>query len=185
MSTRKRRDMTTRQDSSLSSIKPEILPGNNRKTSIILRSFGAATEDIEIIRTNTGLEIRADPDGANTLLGTLPSPDTIWVWVNKPGPGNKAYVIAPFSGTITGWKIWGDVSGSAVVDVWKRSFGGTVPTNSDSITSATPVSVTSSVSNSGSPTGWTTAVTRGDMLIFNTDSSSSFNNIVIGLEITR
>lgn len=36
--------------------------------------------------------------------------------------GNKGYVVVPYSGTITGWEIFGDVSGSIVVDVWSTAY---------------------------------------------------------------
>lgn len=81
-----------------------------------------------------------------------------------------------YNGTITGWSMIGDVSGSAVEDIWLRS--GAVPTVANTITaSAKPTLTSSGYIYSSSLTGWTTSVHAGDVMCHHVDSASTITRL--------
>lgn len=95
--------------------------------------------------------------------------------------GSKGYAIIPFDCAITGWKILGDVSGSVEVDVKKGTFpaGGATPTTASLIGSGgTKPSITTAFSASSTDvTGWTTAITEGDVIEWNIDSCTTITRL--------
>ncbi len=95
------------------------------------------------------------------------------------------FVHVPEDGTIVSAKVYTQGgNGSCVVDVWKDTYANFPPTNADSITAAAPPTVTAAAKSSDTTlTGWTTAVSRGDVLVFHVDSTSTFTNIVVVLEV--
>jgi hypothetical protein len=93
-----------------------------------------------------------------------------------PATGIKGYVICPFGGTIIGWNIVGNVTGSAVVDVYKIAYGATLPTSSIAA-SAKPTLSSAKVNNDTTVTGWTTAVAANDIFGFNLDSISAITKL--------
>jgi len=102
---------------------------------------------------------------------------------------NKARQSCPVSGTIIRSRIYADVVGSAVVDIWKTSFG------------SYPASVTNTIINTGAGgvkptlssqisatddttlTGWTKTVDAGDTFIANLDSVTTCTEIDVELWI--
>ena len=93
-------------------------------------------------------------------------------------------VIAPFTGTITGWTILADATGSAVVDVATDTYAG-YPTFT-SITAGLPPSLSGAdKAASTTLTGWTTAVTAGDLLRFTLTSVSGLRRVLLVLDYTR
>lgn len=82
-------------------------------------------------------------------------------------------------------------SGSVVVDIWKCSYanydgGVTHPVNADSITSAAPPTITSaSKSEDSTLNGWTKSIAAGEILGFNVDSCSTFEKVILELEVTK
>jgi len=103
-----------------------------------------------------------------------------------PGPG-KVYLTIPFAGTITAWKIFADQSGSIQFDVWKAAFStSTDPTVANTITaSAKPILSSALNATSSTLTGWTTAVTAGDVLEVNIDSATTVTKVTLELSITE
>ena len=98
-----------------------------------------------------------------------------------------AVIRIPYACTITGWYLSGDVSGSAVVDVWKATYAtGSVPTVANTITaSAKPTITAAFAAASTTLTGWTTSVAANDCIIFNVDSCSTITKLTIELEVTK
>lgn len=94
-------------------------------------------------------------------------------------------VHVPQTGTIVGAKVYTQGgSGSCVVDVWKDTYANFPPTDADSITASAPPTVSAGTKSEDTTlTGWTTAVARGDVLVFHVDSTSTFTNIVVILEV--
>jgi hypothetical protein len=88
------------------------------------------------------------------------------------------YVYIPSAGTITGWALNSDVSGSAVIDV-KRSGtsiigGGNSPT------------LTSASSASASVSGWTsTTVAAGDIIEFVATSATTITRLNVFIKYTK
>lgn len=100
--------------------------------------------------------------------------------------GVKGYVTIPYSGTITGWDIFSDVSGSIVVDVWKTNYADAPPTISDTIAGSEKPTLSSSQKNqNNSLSTWTTSVTAGDIVAFNVDSASTVTRVNLAIKITK
>jgi len=95
-----------------------------------------------------------------------------------PATGIKGYVVCPFGGTIIGWNIVGDVTGSAVVDVYKIAYGATLPTSSIAA-SAKPTLSSAKINNDSTVTGWATAVAANDIFGFNLDSISTITKLSV------
>ena len=67
-----------------------------------------------------------------------------------------------------------DQSGSIVVDIWKDTYINYPPVDADSITSATPPTVTTATKSEDTTlTSWTTSVTAGDIIGFSVDSATT------------
>lgn len=98
--------------------------------------------------------------------------------------GGTWYLAAvPFAGTITGWNIVADISGSIVVDVWKTNAA--VPTVANTITaSALPTLSSAQAAFGGAVTGWTTAVAVGDVFAFHVNSAATLTKLSLTLQIT-
>jgi len=98
-----------------------------------------------------------------------------------------AVIRIPYACTITGWYLSGDVSGSAVVDVWKATYStSSVPTVANTITaSAKPTISAAFAAASTTLTGWTTSVAANDCIIFNVDSCSTITKLTIELEVSK
>lgn len=100
--------------------------------------------------------------------------------------GVKGYVPVDFSGTIIGWTLVGDQSGSMVVDVWKDTYTNYPPTVADTITaSAKPTISTSLKGKSSTLTGWTTSFSAGDVFGFNIDSNSAIKFATLSLHCIK
>jgi hypothetical protein len=99
--------------------------------------------------------------------------------------GLVGYITIPYSGTITGWQVIGDISGDCVFDVWKSSAG-TIPTVLDTITGTEKPTLSSQQINSNlSLTSWTTNVVSGDVVAINLDSASTLNQMWLTVFITK
>ena len=93
----------------------------------------------------------------------------------------------PFDCTINNWTIVADASGSIVIDIWKDTYANYPPTDSpDSITASAPPTLSSAAAATSSTlTGWTTSLTKGDILRFNVDSITTCKRVTLALEVTR
>lgn len=95
-------------------------------------------------------------------------------------------VVCPAAGTLTGWTILGDVSGSAVVDVWKDTYANYPPTVADTIAaSAKPTLSTATKNQDSTLTGWTTSISAGDIVRFHVDSASTVKRLTVALTYVR
>ena len=101
-----------------------------------------------------------------------------------PATGAKGVIQAQRNGTITGWTLLGDASGSAQITVSKATYSG-FPTVS-SIDASAPPNLSSAQKNTSTTlTGWTTSITAGDVLSFNLDSvSGSITRLILELQVT-
>lgn len=99
--------------------------------------------------------------------------------------GLKGYAHVPFNGVITGWTILADVAGSIVIDVWKDTYANYPPVVGDTITAAAKPTVSGAVkATSTALTGWTTAVSKGDVIAFNVDSAATMTKATLVLAVT-
>lgn len=101
--------------------------------------------------------------------------------------GVKGDLRVPFAATITKATLLADQSGSIVVDIWKDTFANYPPTVADKITSATPPTLSSAAAVEDSTlSGWTTAISAGDTMRFNVNSTStSITRVTLVLDVTR
>lgn len=100
--------------------------------------------------------------------------------------GLKGHMHVPFDCVITEATLLANVVGSVVVDIWKDTYGSHPPTNADSITGATPLTLSSAIKTTDTAlTGWTTALSQGDVLAFVIDSISFVEQLTIALSVDR
>lgn len=105
-----------------------------------------------------------------------------------PSTGYKIKTVVPYSGTITGWRIFAgpDETGSAVIDIAKSTYDDYPPTKDDSITGTNPPALDNqSKASSGDVSDWTTEVTAGDILFWYLDSVDTLREITVVLNITK
>jgi hypothetical protein len=101
--------------------------------------------------------------------------------------GVKFDLEVPYNATVTAWDIFGDTTGSIVVDIWQDTYANFPPTVADVITTSEKPTI--SASNKGQDTslnsgnGW--SVTQGRILRFNVDSVSTVTRVTIALKVTR
>lgn len=100
--------------------------------------------------------------------------------------GQKGHLEIPFACTITQVTTLADQSGSIVVDIWKDTYANFPPTDADSITASAPPTLSSAQKAQDSTlTGWTTAISAGDILAFNVDSCATITRVTISLKVTK
>lgn len=90
----------------------------------------------------------------------------------------------PFAGTITGWALVANQSGSITVNVWKDTLANFPPTSDDALFSASLSSATRSPT-SGSYTTVSHAFSVGDVIRFNVASVTDIQRVTVGLRISR
>jgi hypothetical protein len=120
-----------------------------------------------------------DPAGRVSVVGI-----TIDGSLSVPATGTKGFFQVPYSGTITGWTLLADQSGSAVLTVKKSTYAGS-PTTSSIVASAPPTLSSQQNATSTTLTGWTTTVTAGDVLEYDLTSASALTRLTLELQITR
>jgi len=110
----------------------------------------------------------------------------IAVILDTPTASDQLDVVVPFDCTITDVTLLADVSGDIVVDIWYDTYANYPPTDADTITaSAVPTLSTAIKSVDSTLTGWTTALTEGDVLRFNIDSAATVARVLLSLGVTR
>ena len=100
-----------------------------------------------------------------------------------PTVGSVGFVVSQFAGNIDRWDIIADVSGSAVVDVWKSA--GAIPTNANRIAGTEkPTLSAAQLSSDTSLTTWSTlAVAVGDVLGFELESATTLTRVTCQVRI--
>ena len=164
-----------------------VTTGAIRKKFALYDDTAGATGDI-YYRNSSGIFSRLAIGNANDIL-TVNSGTPTWTAPTKPiytptatwgdsiSPASvqaatMSYVRVPYSGTITEWHIIATASCDCTIDVWKAA--GALPTNANSITaSAKPSLASTTTSSSSTLTGWTTAVSAGDVLGFELENFSN------------
>lgn len=103
--------------------------------------------------------------------------------INEISSGSSiAYLEMPTSMVITEARLFADVSGSIVLDIWKDSYNNFPPTDDDSITaSAPPTLAGAQKSEDNTLSGWTTLISEGDILAINVDSATTVKQVTLSL----
>lgn len=132
---------------------------------------------------------------SSTITGTLPAANlTTNVKTRSFGityqsataiaTGSTRYITIPYTGAITKWTMLSSVSASMVIDIWKSTYSGALPTIANTIVASAPPTLASATKNTDSTlTGWTTAVTAGDVVAFNITSTSGAVNVNLVVEM--
>jgi hypothetical protein len=139
----------------------------------------AAGSSGDILRVSGGLPAWS----TNSIINT---PTAIWgdgINTSSVTTGSITYVRVPYAGAITEWHLVANASCTCVLDVWKLSGG--LPTVANTITaSAKPNLSATTTTSSSTLTGWTTAVTSGDVFGFKLESlTGSPSEITLVLKI--
>ena len=100
--------------------------------------------------------------------------------------GSKGYINVPYTCTIVGWTLLSSTVSSILIDVRKSDYN-TFPNNTSIVGSATPslVSVQKNTVTSLGLTGWTTAITSGDVLEYVVLSNNSTTYCNLNLTIYK
>lgn len=105
---------------------------------------------------------------------------------STPSTGVKGIIQCPIQGTIVGWSVIADVSGSITVEIDKHSSSAppsapSIPnTTTDKISASAPISLSSAQSASGDATAvstWTTSVAQWDTFQFNVTAVSTLTRV--------
>lgn len=100
--------------------------------------------------------------------------------------GNKGYLYCPFACTITAATMLADQTGSIVIDIWKIAYASFPPLVGNSITSATPPTITSAQkSQDNTLSSWVVSVAAGDTFAFNVNSCSAITRVNLVLTVSR
>lgn len=128
-------------------------------------------------------------DGTPKITGSIKSTSafrtkTIRFTFNDLTANSKVRLTIPIACTIISSRIFSDVSGSAVVDIWKDTWANYPPTVADTITaSAKPTLSSQTHVEDATLTGWSLNIAAGDALIGNLDSSSGVGQVVVELKV--
>jgi hypothetical protein len=100
--------------------------------------------------------------------------------------GIKGDIQIPFSGTIVGWTLLGDQSGSIVVDIWKDTYANYPPLVADTITAAAKPTISGALKNTAAsvPT-WISTVAADDIFRINVDSVATMQRCTLVLKVQR
>lgn len=101
-----------------------------------------------------------------------------------PATGSKGYLQIPFAATIKSWTMLADASGSAQITVKKCSYAD-FPTTASIVAAAPPALSGVQKATNSTLTGWTTAITAGDILEFVLDSISTIKRLQLFLEVEK
>lgn len=102
--------------------------------------------------------------------------------------GTKGFVLVPKTGTIKSVTVLSTdasaTAGSIVIDVWDAPYSSYPPTVANSIVASDPPTLSSAnKSQDTTLTGWTTSVTKGDVLGFHVNSASTVTRVTLIIEI--
>lgn len=151
------------------------------------------TEYLPIVQGNVTRRVTTGLVSRTGLSSALPG-SISWV-IDGQGAtlasGLSGTISVPYDATINDVTMEADQVGTVTVDIWKCSYSDynppTTPSVSDSITSATPPTITAAKKYRDTAlTNWTTALTQGDILAFNIPSTSvSITRVTLNINLLR
>ena len=100
--------------------------------------------------------------------------------------GVKGYLEVPFDCTIERQTLLADQTGSIVIDIWKDTFANFPPLVADTITASAKPTISAGVKDQDATlTGWTTAISEGDILAYNVDSVTTIERVTMSLKVRK
>lgn len=149
---------------------------------VVLTNDGTLTDE-RVLTAGDGINISDGGAGGNVTISSNQQRTVTAIFDGQgsvPAADTVTYFRVPSACTIQKVTILADQTGSAVVDIWKDAFANYPPTNVDSITSASPPTLSSaSKAEDSTLTGWTKSISAGDVLGFNLDSASTLNKVTV------
>jgi hypothetical protein len=124
--------------------------------------------------------------GALTIASNLKTGSfgtTVDGYIGVIQPGVVGYVVMPYAGTITGWSIAANVSGSIRFDIWKANNA--LPTVANTILGTKPQLSAVQYLSSTTLTGWTTTFIAGDVFAFFVETATTIKNATISIRVTK
>lgn len=159
---------------------------------------GDIDDELEVVENLEGRQERrelAAAAPAASALSTIPKQDPVdlsgFSFIIDGGgavitTGEQGDVEIPFGAKILEVKLFADVSGSIVVDIWRDNFTNHPPTNADSITaSATPTLSSAQSSQDKTLVGWEIGLAKGDILLFNVDSVTTITRCTVAFILEK
>jgi len=150
----------------------------------IITAVTATTSAIGMVKPDN---VTLTVDGTGTM-SVVPVVTALGITIDggtsTPTTGSKGYLRVPFACTITYWQLLADQSGSAQITVKKGTYAA-FPTTASIVASAPPNLSSAQKNQSSTLTGWTTAITAGDILEFNLDSVTTCQRLTLQLQVTR
>lgn len=160
----------------------DIVTNNNITYVAIQDHTSNAANDEPGVGTNEAdfwVPIAQVPLGANVNFNVYSSAGAI-------PDGEKGAVVIPFDSTIVRMDILAEQATDAEVDIWASNYGGYYPTSGDSIVAAAPPTLTGSIKNTDSTlTGWTTALSAGDILVFWVSGVTNARRLTVALQLDQ
>ena len=167
-----------------------ILPSNGGGKLTTQEAGVPVTDSTKVLNFGAGFDVTESPSGeANIALdmSEIGLGTTIGATFDGLGSalvvGTTAYVRVPVACTISEATALADQAGSVVVDVWVDSYANYPPTDADSITASAPITITAAAKSTDTTlTGWSTAVSAGDVIAFHIDSCSAITRLQVQLK---
>jgi hypothetical protein len=173
---------------------PLVLAGNGKNIEGIAEDMNLDVQGVECLIQFSGDNTRGwmvnIGDKTVPLILDAYAPDLIVMNINGPSgqeitPGFKGFAVTPSDCEIIGYTMLADTTGSAIVDITESSYA-QWPTTKNSITGATPPTITNGTkARSSSLSGWTNTQYKGRILGFEVLSCDAITKLVVALEIRR
>lgn len=128
----------------------------------------AGEDAMELTTEESGLELIIEGSGAAITTGI------------------KGYLEVPFNCYIDVVELLADQLGSIKIDIWKDTYANFPPLDGDTITGANEPEIDGATKYQDSTlTGWTRALTKGDVLAFNVDSCTDIERVTVTLKVVK
>ena len=168
---------------------PDVVFDSNKKAIIFVEDFNSLEGEILAIEKELGLTPKEAWETVKKRLQDLGIGAIIFI-IDGGGSaittGEKGHLEIPFKCEIQRATLLADQVGSIVIDIWKDTYANFPPTDADSITSATPPTISAAQkSQDATLTGWTKTIDEGDILAFNVDSAATITRVVIVLKVKK
>ena len=145
-------------------------------------------DPVNPIETISGTAGALTKTGSDWALDDLTT--TIFFARNNSGnvipTGFQGDISCDFDCEITGVRLLGNPQGSLVIDLWKDTYANFPPTDADSITSASPPTLSNATKYEDTTlTNWTTSISAGDIIRVNVDSASTVTAYTLAIRVKR
>jgi hypothetical protein len=194
---------------------PEIVVAHRLIFNTNYSGGGTYDAAVKYTRLNEVLDLRpysfAQLNSINTVPGShasthltggadlLALPDSVRIAIDgqRFAIGAGAFVNLPmnYNATVTGWRLFNiarvGASDQISIEVRKctyADYGASHPVTGDKISASAPITLASAGDYKNADTtltGWTTAITSGDILQFYVNSATDITSVVVELQLTR